>query len=111
MKTNIKGLFLAGLAAMAVGCTNLDVDVESQYTEYPINDITIEAKMADIYYHFSGVLGRRYMEHMCLSSDEYSAASFGGGWYDGGAYAHPSLHNYTYEDATLDWFGVVTEGI
>ncbi|MBE6267085.1 MAG: RagB/SusD family nutrient uptake outer membrane protein [Prevotella ruminicola] len=111
MKTNIKGLFLAGLAAMAVGCTNLDVDVESQYTEYPINDITIEAKMADIYYHFSGVLGRRYMEQMCLSSDEYSAASFGGGWYDGGAYAHPSLHNYTYEDATLDWFGVVTEGI
>ena len=47
MKTNIKGLFLAGLAAMAVGCTDLDVAVESQYTEYPINDITIEAKMAD----------------------------------------------------------------
>jgi hypothetical protein len=111
MKTNIKGLFLAGLAAMAVGCTDLDVAVESQYTEYPTNDITIEAKMADIYYHFSGVLGRRYMEQMCLSSDEYSAASFGGGWYDGGAYAHPALHNYTYEDATLDWFGTVTEGI
>ena len=111
MKTNIKGLFLAGLAAMAVGCTNLDVDVESQYTEYPTNEITIEAKMADIYYHFSGVLGRRYMEQMCLSSDEWTAASYGGGWYDGGAYAHPALHNYTYEDATLDWFGTITEGI
>ena len=111
MKTNIKGLFLAGLAAMAVGCTDLDVTVESQYTEYPTNDITIEAKMADIYYHFSGTLGRRYMEMMCLSSDEYSAASFGGGWFDGGAYAHPALHNYTYEDATLDWFGTITEGI
>ena len=80
MKTNIKGLFLAGLAALAAGCTNLDVDVESQYTEYPTNEIAVEAKMADIYYHFSGVLGRRYMEAMCLSSDEYSAASFGGGW-------------------------------
>ena len=111
MKTNIKGLFLAGLAAMAVGCTNLDVDVDSQYTEYPTNDIAVEAKMADIYYHFSGVLGRRYMEQMCLSSDEWTAASYGGGWYDGGAYAHPALHNYTYEDATLDWFGTVTEGI
>ena len=111
MKTNIKGLFLAGLATMAVGCTDLDVAVESQYTDYPINDITIDAKMADIYYHFSGVLGRRYMEQMCLSSDEYSSASFGGGWYDGGAYAHPALHNYTFEDATLDWFGTVTEGI
>jgi hypothetical protein len=111
MKTNIKGLFLAGLAAMAVGCTDLDVAVESQYTEYPTNDITIEAKMADIYYHFSGVLGRRYMEQMALSSDEWTAASYGGGWYDGGAYAHPALHNYTYEDATLDWFGTITEGI
>jgi hypothetical protein len=111
MKTNIKGLFLAGLAAMAVGCTNLDVDVDSQYTEYPTNDIAVEAKMADIYYHFSGVLGRRYMEQMCLSSDEWTAASYGGGWYDGGAYAHPALHNYTFEDATLDWFGTVTEGI
>ena len=111
MKTNIKGLFLAGLAAMAVGCTNLDVDVESQYTEYPANDIAIEAKMADIYYHFSGTLGRRYMEVMCLSSDEYTAASYGGGWYDGGAYAHPALHNYTFEDATLDWYGTITEGI
>ena len=111
MKTNIKRLFLAGLAAMAVGCTNLDVDVDSQYTEYPTNDIAGEAKMADIYYHFSGVLGRRYMEQMCLSSDEWTAASYGGGWYDGGAYAHPALHNYTFEDATLDWFGTVTEGI
>jgi hypothetical protein len=111
MKTNIKGLFLAGLAVMAVGCTNLDVDVDSQYTEYPTNEIAVEAKMADIYYHFSGVLGRRYMEQMCLSSDEWTAASYGGGWYDGGAYAHPSLHNYTFEDATLDWFGTITEGI
>ena len=111
MKTNIKRLFLAGLAAMAVGCTNLDVDVDSQYTEYPTNEIAVEAKMADIYYHFSGVLGRRYMEQMCLSSDEWTAASYGGGWYDGGAYAHPALHNYTFEDATLDWFGTVTEGI
>ena len=111
MKTNIKGLFLAGLAAMAAGCTDLNVDVDSQYTEYPTNEIAVEAKMADIYYHFSGVLGRRYMEAMCLSSDEWTAASYGGGWYDGGAYAHPALHNYTFEDATIDWFGTITEGI
>ncbi len=111
MKTNIKGLCLAALAFVAVGCTDLDVTVDSQYTEYPTNEIALEAKMADIYYHFSGVLGRRYMEAMCLSSDEWTAASYGGGWYDGGAYAHPSLHNYSFEDATLDWFGTITEGI
>ena len=111
MKTNIKVLFMAGLAALAVGCTDLDVPVESQYTDYPTDDIAMEAKMADIYYHFSGVLGRRYMEVMGLSSDEWTAASYGGGWYDGGAYAHPALHNYTFEDATIDWFGTITEGI
>jgi hypothetical protein len=111
MKTNIKVLFMAGLAALAVGCTDLDVPVESQYTSYPTDDIAMEGQMADIYYHFSGVLGRRYMEVMGLSSDEWTAASYGGGWYDGGAYAHPALHNYTYEDATIDWFGTITEGI
>ena len=68
MKTNIKGLFLAGLAALAVGCTDLDVDVDSQYIEYPTNEIAVEAKMADIYYHFSGTLGRRYMGNSFLLS-------------------------------------------
>ena len=111
MKTNIKVLFMAGLAALAVGCTDLDVPVESQYPDYPTDDIAMEAKMADIYYHFSGVLGRRYMEVMGLSSDEWTAASYGGGWYDGGAYANPTFHNYTLEDCTIDWFGTITEGI
>ena len=36
------------------GSMDLDVDVDSQYTEYPTNEIAVEAKMADIYYHFSG---------------------------------------------------------
>ena len=48
MKTNIRLLFTACAAALVTGCTNLDVDVESQYTEYPTNEIAVEAKMADV---------------------------------------------------------------
>ena len=111
MKTNIKSLFAVCTAALFVGCTDLDVQIESQYTEYPTNDIAVEAKMADVYYHLRGVFGRRYMEAMSLSSDEYTAVSYGGGWYDNGAYAHPILHDFRTEDATLDWMGEVTGGI
>ena len=71
MKRN-KNILLAGLLALAAtSCTDLDVNVESQYTEYPNNEIAVEAKMADLYYHLRGVYGRRYMEAHAISSDEY----------------------------------------
>ncbi|WP_308762054.1 RagB/SusD family nutrient uptake outer membrane protein [uncultured Bacteroides sp.] len=112
MKANIKSLFSICVAATLItGCTDLDVAVESQYTEYPTdNEIAVEAKMADVYYQLRGTFGRRYMEVMSLSSDEYTAVSYGGGWYDSGAYAHPSFHNFTAEDATIDWMGNLTSG-
>lgn len=111
MKANIKSIFSVCAAALIAGCTDLNVEVESQYTEYPSdNEIAVEAKMADVYYQLRGTFGRRYMEVMSLSSDEYTAVSYGGGWYDSGAYAHPSFHNFTAEDATLDWMGNLTSG-
>lgn len=111
MKANIKYLFSICAAALISGCTDLDVKVESQYTEYPTdNEIAVEAKMADIYFQMRDCFGRRYMEAMSLSSDEYTAVSYGGGWYDSGAYAHPSLHDFTAEDATIDWMGTLTGG-
>lgn len=111
MKINIKSLLAVCTAVVFTGCTDLDVDIESQYTSYPTTDIAVEAKMADVYFHLRGVLGRRYMEAQALSSDEYTAVSYGGGWYDSGAYAHPSLHNYQPEDASIDWMGELTGGI
>lgn len=112
MKTNIKSLFFTVCAAAFItGCTDLDVAVESQYTEYPLdNDVAFEAKMADVYFQLRDCFGRRYMEVQSLSSDEYTAVSYDGGWYDSGAYAHPSFHNFTAEDATLDWMGTLTGG-
>lgn len=111
MKANIKSLFLTACATTFItGCTDLDVAVESQYTELPTTEISVEGQMADVYFQMRDVFGRRYMEAQSLSSDEYTAVSYGGGWYDSGAYAHPSLHDFTAEDATIDWMGLLTGG-
>ena len=111
MKTNIKIFFAAALTALTVGCTDLDVPVESQYTSYPTNEAAIEAQLSGIYFQLRGCIGRRYMEANALSSDEYTAVSFGGNWYDNGAYAHPSLHNFQYSDASIDWMTDCASGV
>lgn len=117
MKKN-KIFLTAGLMALALtGCTDLDVKIPSQYTEDPSKEggvdemLVVEAKMADVYYHLSGCLGRRYMEAQALSSDEFTCLAFDGGYYDSGTYAHTALHCNTSEDATLDWYSDVTAGI
>lgn len=117
MKLN-KLILSAGLFAVAItGCTDLDVNVESQYTQDPSENsgidpmIVVEAKMADVYFHLAGTLGRRYMEAQCLSSDEFTALAFDGGYYDDGTYAHQALHNSYATDASLDWYSDVTAGI
>lgn len=43
MKANIKSLFLTACATTFItGCTDLDVAVESQYTELPTTEISVE---------------------------------------------------------------------
>ena len=117
MKLN-KFILTAGLFAVALtSCTDLDVEPSSQYTEDPSKNsgvdpmIVVEAKMADVYFHLSGTLGRRYMEAQCLASDEFTCLAFDGGYYDDGTYAHQALHNSFATDASLDWYSEVTSGI
>ena len=110
MKKNII-LLAAAAALLAISCTNLDVDVKSLYTEYPATDVALEAKMADVYYCFRGALGRRFGESSSLSSDEQTAISFDGDYYDGGTYAHSALHNYSPDDASIGWYGEIAAGI
>lgn len=108
----------AGLFAMALtGCTDLDMSPNSQYTEDPSQNsgvdpmIVVEAKMADVYYHLAGTLGRRYMEAQCLASDEFTSLAFAGGYYDSGTYAHQALHCSSSNDASIGWYDDVTAGI
>ena len=117
MKLN-KIFLSAGLFAVALAsCTDLDVEPSSQYTEDPSKNsgvdpmIVVEAKMADVYFHMSDPLGRRYMEAQCLASDEFTCLAFDGGYYDDGTYAHQALHNSFATDASLDWYSVITSGI
>ena len=117
MKLN-KLILSAGLFAVAItGCTDLDVNVESQYTQDPSENsgidpmIVVEAKMADVYFHLAGTLGRRYMEAQCLASDEFTALTFDGGYWDEGTYGHQATHNSYATDASLDWYYDVTAGI
>ena len=111
MKTNIKLLIATAFAALTVGCTDLDVPVESQYTSYPNSEAALEAQLSGIYFQMRDCFGRRYMEAMALSSDEYTSVAYGGNWYDNGAYAHPSLHNFNYEDASIGWMTVLASGV
>ena len=103
MKTN-KIILSAALLGLALSsCTDLGVDVDSQYTQMPGSEAAINANMNDLFTRFRGTLGRRYMEATCLSSDEYTSAAYSGNWVDGYTYAHSAYHNYNYEDAVLDW--------
>ena len=117
MKLNKLFISVGLFAAALTGCTNLDVNVESQYTDDPSKGsgvdpmLLVEAKMADVYFHLSGTLGRRYMEAQCLASDEFTALAFDGGYYDDGTYANQALHASRATDASLDWYPDVTSGI
>ena len=115
MKLNIKLLFATGLVTLLASCTDLDVDVNSQYTNYPEGNVDpqviVEAEMADVYFHWRDCMGRRYMEAMTLSSDEMVGICFGNDYYDDGIYAHTSLHNFGNTDPCIAHFGVLMEAI
>lgn len=110
MKTNIKLMAAAAIVGLTTACTDLDVPVDSQYTKYPNSPIVLDAQMAAIYNQMRGPLGRRYKEVMSLSSDEMTAVSYNGGWVDDMAYANPSLHTFSFNDATIDWMEELGKG-
>ena len=111
-------LFLAAglFAAVLTSCTDLDVDINSNYTSYPENDkidpqAIVEAEMADVYFHWRGTMGRRYAEAQVLASDEMVGVCFGNDYYDSGTYAHTSLHNFQNVDPSIGWYDDIMSGI
>lgn len=80
------------LALTTVGCTDLDVDIKSQYTEYPDSEIALSARMSNAYYAFRNALGRRYDELISCNSDEYTAVSFDTDYLNGRDMSNISLH-------------------
>ncbi|MBE6288020.1 MAG: RagB/SusD family nutrient uptake outer membrane protein [Mediterranea massiliensis] len=112
MKSRIKLYLAVGLLTATAGCTDLDVDINSQLTEFPDSEIAAEAKLADIYYSFRGALGRRYSDAVTFSSDEFTGISFDGDYYNSGENSHPTLHMLTPDDVSIGyWPEDLTGGI
>ncbi|MDO4164408.1 MAG: RagB/SusD family nutrient uptake outer membrane protein [Bacteroides sp.] len=87
-------IFGALLMLTAVGCTDLDVDVKSIYTEYPSDsEIALEARISDAYFAYRAALGRRYDEAVSCNSDEYTAVSFDGDYLNGRDMSNFSMHS------------------
>ena len=61
MRLNIKTLFAASLATLAVGCTDLNVPVDSQYIVYPSTEEAAISKMAGVYFCMPWLFGRRLL--------------------------------------------------
>ena len=80
------------MALTTIGCTDLDVNIVSQYTEMPNSEIAIEAQMSNAFYGFRNAIGRRFDEGVSCNSDEYTAVSFDGDYLNSRDMANFSLH-------------------
>lgn len=96
------------LTLATVGCTDLDVDIKSQLTEYPDSEIAIEAKTSDVYNAIRGILGRRFDEGNSCNSDEYTAISFDGDYLNGRDMSNFTLHCID-PDASASQLNVYTD--
>lgn len=101
------------LALTTIGCTDLNVEIESQYTEMPDSEIAIQAQMSNAFYAFRGAIGRRFDEGVSCNSDEYTAVSFDGDYLNNRDMANFSLHmiSPTNSAAQLDVFNDLQTGI
>ena len=103
----------ASFALTTIGCTDLNVEIESQYTEMPDSEIAIEAQMSNAFYSFRAAIGRRFDEGVSCNSDEYTAVSFDGDYLNNRDMANFSLHmiSPTNSAAQLDVFNDLQTGI
>ena len=95
MKTkNIKLFLSIASLSLAMGCTDLNVDIKSQYTTFPNSNEAAEAVAANIYNYYRGALGQDHWMVQTLSSDEAVSVALGSDYYDGGIYMQLDLHSW-----------------
>ncbi|MDR3118923.1 MAG: RagB/SusD family nutrient uptake outer membrane protein [Mediterranea sp.] len=108
----IQSLLPAALLALAASCTDLDVDILSQYTAFPESELAAEAKAANAYFAMRGPLGCDYNNAQTLSSDEATSFSFNStDYWDNGYRNHITLHSWTPDDSAISYWGSLTQGI
>lgn len=102
MKTKLHILLsTAAMAITLVSCTDLDVDIKSQYTEFPTSERAADAISGDVYAAYRGALGRDHWMAHTLSSDEAVSVALGTDYYDGGRYRELHVHNWTPDNGIL----------
>ncbi len=103
MKSTIFLRLLAAsiLASTVSSCTDLDVDIKSQYTEFPNTERAAEAISADVYAAYRGAIGYNHWMVQTLSSDEAVSLALGTDYYDGGRFRELHVHNWTADNAIL----------
>ncbi|MDR2232549.1 MAG: RagB/SusD family nutrient uptake outer membrane protein [Tannerella sp.] len=113
MKTKYIRLFQSMvMLALVVSCTDLDVEIKSQYTEFPDSEVAAEAKASGAYFAFRGPLGDPYNQAQVLSTDELMCYAFDNGdYYDGGRYVHLTLHSWNADDGGINYWGDLAGGI
>ncbi|MFA6877095.1 MAG: RagB/SusD family nutrient uptake outer membrane protein, partial [Parabacteroides sp.] len=95
MKTkNIKLFLYASSLFFATSCTDLNVDIKSQYTSFPNSEDAAEAVAANIYNYYREALGGDHWMVQTLSSDEAVSVALGSDYYDGGIYMQLDLHSW-----------------
>lgn len=104
-----KTVFCAALAFALASCTNLDVDIKSQYTNVPENDRAVQALSAEVYGAYRVALGRNHWTVQTLASDEAVSLALGGDYYDGGIYRDLHLHSWNADNGMLGemWNGAM----
>lgn len=111
MKPNIfrKAAVLCAAAVITTGCSDLDVDIKSQFTEIPDTQSAIDALTQAIYDPFAEPLGRQYWMVQTLSSDEAAGVALGSDYYDGGKYRQMTVHNWNADNDMLStvWNGAM----
>ncbi len=89
---------------LATSCTDLNVPIQSQLTEYPQTPEAFEAISANVYNACRGMA--QWMVNT-VASDEAVFVSFGNDWYDGGQYVQLHFHNW---NADNQWFPSLWNG-
>lgn len=95
-RINIKNWLLISALVSTVGCTDLDVDVKSQYTDenFPTTEADMEAVCGPAYTTLKAMYGRWFWLVSSCSTDEAVMVCNGGNWYDNGQYADLDLHTW-----------------
>ena len=100
------------MALALVGCTDLDIDIESQYTKLPENERAAAALSAEVYAAYRAALGRNHWTVQTLAGDEAVSLALGGDYYDGGKYRDMHLHSWKADnDMLADMWNSAMNGI